>query len=99
MAKRAKTARTRQIRGIKERKLNLPGFSTEASLGLRAGTYRGGPVLGALAPIGGGAVPQLGVLSGVDVGAYLRCRANGGGDLICRFFGGLPPFTIGGLLF
>lgn len=33
-----------------------------------------------------------------DVGAYLRCRANGGGELICRFFGGLPPFTIGGLL-
>jgi hypothetical protein len=101
MAKRTKTARTRQTRGIEERKLNLPGFSAEASLGLRAGNYRRGAVLGASASIGGGAVPQLGVqsLSGVDVGAYLRCRANGGGDLVCRFFGGLPPFTIGGLLF
>jgi hypothetical protein len=95
MAKRAKTARTartRQTRGIKERSLNLPGFSAEASLGLRAGNYRRGAFLGPSALMGGGAEPQLGVqsLSGVDVGAYLRCRANGGG---------LPPFTIGGPLF
>jgi hypothetical protein len=42
---------------------------------------------------------QLGFQSDPDLGAYWRCRANGGSDLICRFFGGLPPFTIGGLLF
>ena len=53
MAKRAKTARTRQTRGIKERKLNLPGFSAEASLGLRAGNYRGRGRPGASASIGG----------------------------------------------
>jgi hypothetical protein len=95
MAKRAKTARTTQ------RKLNLPGFGAEASLGPTASRYHGRTVFGGSALDGGGAVPQLGVhlLSGVDVGAYLRCRANGGGDLVCRFFGGLPPFTIGGLLF
>jgi chemotaxis response regulator CheB len=35
----------------------------------------------------------------IDWGSYLRCKAAGGPELICRFFGGLPPFTIGGLLF
>jgi hypothetical protein len=46
-------------------------------------------------------MPQLGFgsASGGNVGEYLRCKANGGGDLVCRFFAGLPPFTIGGLLF
>ena len=34
-----------------------------------------------------------------DLGSYFRCKAAGGPELICRFFGGLPPFTIGGLLF
>ena len=33
-----------------------------------------------------------------DPFCYHRCRANGGGDLICRVFCGLRPFTIGGLL-
>jgi hypothetical protein len=28
----------------------------------------------------------------------LRCKANGGGELVCRFFAGLPPWTIGGVL-
>lgn len=33
-----------------------------------------------------------------DARCYYRCIANGGHDLICRFFCGLRPFTIGGLL-
>ena len=43
-------------------------------------------------------MPQLGFQSDPDLSAHLRCRANGESDLICSFFGGLPPFTIGGLL-
>ena len=94
MAKRAKTAKAR------ERKPNIPGFGAEASLGPTRSRYCGS-ASGGSALNHGGAVPQLGVgsLSGVDLGAYLRCKANGGGELVCRFFGGLPPFTIGGLLF
>ena len=78
-------------------KLNIPGFNGEVSLGPTVGVYHGRVTSGA----GQTVIPQLGsqLMSGVDVGAYLRCRANGGGDLVCRFFGGLPPFTIGGLLF
>ena len=78
-------------------RLYIPGFNGEASLGPSVGVYQGRGTSGA----GQKVIPQLGSqsLSGVDVGAYLRCRANGGGDLVCRFFGGLPPFTIGGLLF
>jgi len=92
MAKRTKTAKT------KERKLNLPGFGAEASLGPAQSRY-GGTVFAGQG--GAGLMPQLGFgpVSGGDIGDYLRCRANGGGDLVCRFFAGLPPFTIGGLLF
>lgn len=95
MAKRIKIAKT------KERKLNIPGFSADASLGPMVSSYRGGTVFSGSASDGRGLTPQLGLgsLSGVDLGAYLRCKANGGGDLVCRFFGGLPPFTIGGLLY
>ena len=76
-------------------RLNIPGFNGEASLGPTVGVYKGRVTSGTDQKI----MPQLGsqLLSGVDVGAYLICRANGGGDLLCRFFGGLPPFTIGGL--
>jgi hypothetical protein len=80
----------------------MPGFNADASLGASARQYRhnatsGGPS----AQIGSGVVPQFrsNISSDPDIGSYLRCRANGGSDLICRFFGGLPPFTIGGLLF
>jgi len=96
MAKRIKVAKT------KERKLNVPGFGAEASLGPTVSSYRGGAAFSRSASNGGGGLtPQLGLgsVSGVDLGAYLRCKANGGGELVCRFFGGLPPFTIGGLLF
>jgi len=79
--------------------MNVPQFNAYASLGPALGTYRGKVVYGRFPSEGGGGViPQLGFQSDPDLGAYWRYRANGGSDLICRFFGRLPPFTIGGLL-
>ena len=80
--------------------MNMPGFDAESSLGPTMGRYRGKAAYSRFPSEGGaGIMAQLGFQSDPDLGAYLRCRANGGGDLICRFFAGLPPFTIGGLLF
>ena len=80
--------------------MNMPGYTAELALGPGARVYRGAPTFGKLAARGGRAIPQFQIQpGGVDLGSYLRCRANGGDDLTCRFFGGLPPFTIGGLLF
>ena len=80
--------------------MNMPGFGAESSLGPTRGQYQRMPVVGRCPSKGIGAVmPQLRFQSDPDVGSYWRCRLNGGDDLICRFFGGLPPFTIGGLLF
>jgi len=81
--------------------MSLPGFTAEASLGPRTDTYYGKVMPGGALPYRGrGVVPQFSLqLGGIDLGAYLRCRANGGGELVCRFFGGLPPFTVGGRLF
>lgn len=78
----------------------MPGFHAESSLGTATGTYGGAPISGDF-PSGGGVKvePQLRFQSDPDIGSYLRCRANGGSELICRFFGGLPPFTIGRLTF
>ena len=93
MAKRTRTART-------EPRVNLPGFNAEASLGLAQKRYCGsGTAARWVLRSGAGLMPQLGLGWGLggNVGDYLRCRANGGGDLVCRFFAGLPPFTIGGL--
>ena len=81
---------------------NLPGFNAEASLSPALGMYPGMDTLNRFTSNGiGGVIPQFRTQSqsDPDLGSYLRCRANGGGDLVCRFFGGLPPFTIGGLLF
>ena len=79
--------------------MNIPGFDAESSLGPTIGKYMGNVASGSFPSGGSGRVmPQLRFQSDPDLGAYLRCRANGGDDLICRFFGGLPPFTIGGLL-
>ena len=79
--------------------MNMPGFDAELSLSPTMGIYRGKAVCGRFSSKdSGGVMPQLRFQSDPDLGAYWRCRANGGGDLICRFFGGLPPFTIGGLL-
>jgi len=80
--------------------MNMPGFDAELSLGPTMDQYQGG--VGRFPSQGARQVtPQFRfpASSDPDIGSYLRCRANGGGDLVCRFFGGLPPFTIGGLLF
>jgi hypothetical protein len=82
--------------------MNMPGFSAEASLGPTIGIYQGKAVVGRCPSEGIGSVgPQFRFQPELDpdFGAYWRCRLNGGDHLICRFFGGLPPFTIGGLLF
>ena len=79
--------------------MNTPGFDAELSLGPAMGIYQGKAAFGGFSSEGRGKImPQLRFQLGPDVGTYLRCRANGGDDLICRFFGGLPPFTIGGVL-
>ncbi len=79
-------------------KTNLPGFLAEASLVSTLGTYRINTNFDRLESEG--VIPQFRFQfpGDPDVGAYLRCKSNGGGELVCRFFGGLPPFTIGGLL-
>ena len=82
--------------------MNLPGFNAELSLGPSRDKFRGNDAFGSFPSEGGGrVVPQFRfqATSDPDLGSYWRCRANGGNDLVCRFFGGLPPFTIGGLLF
>ena len=81
--------------------MNIPGFEAESSLGPTMVRYQGNAVLGKFPPDSSdGIIPQFRFQAqpDPDLGAYWRCRANGGSDLICRFFGGLPPFTIGGLL-
>jgi len=82
--------------------MNLPGFNAELSLGPTSNRFRANDAFGSFPSEGRARVrPQFRfqATSDPDIGAYLRCRASGGGDLVCRFFGGLPPFTIGGLLF
>jgi hypothetical protein len=79
--------------------MSMPGFGAEASIGPTIHAYRQSAASGGSSSDGAGVTPQFRIVSDPDLGAYLRCRANGGSDLICRFFGGLPPFTIGGLLF
>ncbi len=79
--------------------MNIPQFNAESSLGPTMGIYLGKAVYGRFPSEGsGGVMPQLRFQPDPDLAGYWRCRANGGGDLICRFFSGLPPFTIGGLL-
>lgn len=81
--------------------MNMPGFSAELSLGSTKGHYRVRVALETFSSAGSGPIaPQFRFpsTSDPDLGAYLRCIANGGNELVCRFFGGLPPFTIGGRL-
>jgi hypothetical protein len=79
--------------------MRLPGFNAAASLGAAAHDYQ------SIAPSGKRqsdrqrVVAQLRFGGDPDIGEYLRCKANGGGELVCRFFAGLPPWTIGGVLF
>jgi hypothetical protein len=75
--------------------MSIPGFTAEASLGRTRSPYAG--VAAFAGDSVGGASPQLRFGGDPDLGEYLRCIANGGGELVCRFFGGLPPFTIGRL--
>lgn len=82
--------------------MNVPGFTAELSLDPTIGSYRGSvALLSHSSEAGRRVMPQFRfqAQSDPDLGSYLRCRANGGDDLVCRFFGGLPPFTIGGLFF
>jgi len=80
--------------------MKLPGFTAESSLGPTTGRYQG-TVRIFSSEDARRVMPQFRfqAQSDPDLGSYLRCRAAGGGDLVCRFFGGLPPFTIGGRLF
>ena len=78
--------------------MKMPGFTAELSLASTVNSYQG-----KIASDTWGrdqVLPQfrLGSVGGIDIGAYLRCKANGGSELVCRFFAGLPPFTIGGRL-
>ena len=77
--------------------MNMPGFDAEESLGPTMGTYRGKTVFGGFPSAGRGVMPQL-RFQPEGPACYWRCRGNGADDLICRFFCGLRPFTIGGLL-
>lgn len=81
--------------------MTMPGFSAEASLSPTLKLYGGEAVFGDLPSDGRREVrPQFRfqAQSDPDWGAYWRCRVNGGSELVCRFFGGLPPFTMGGVL-
>jgi hypothetical protein len=77
-------------------KMNMPGFSAESSLGPGVCIYQRNAAFGSSSTEGGGQlVPQLGFGGDPDYGEYWRCRENGGPDLICRFFAGLPPYVLG----
>ena len=77
----------------------MPGFTAERSAGPTTDVYRRRGILASFpSKDTGGVRSQLGFGGDPDLGEYWRCKANGGIDLICRFFAGLPPFTIGGLL-
>jgi hypothetical protein len=79
--------------------MNIPGFNAESSLSPNTSTYREKPGSRRFSAAAGGAVvPQFLIHSGLDLGAYLRCKANGGSETICRFFGGFDFFTIGRFL-
>jgi hypothetical protein len=74
-------------------RMRMPGFTADSSLGPAAGIYRAKAAPDRINRI----TPQIEFQSDPDLGSYWRCRLNGGNELICRFFAGLPPFTIGRL--
>jgi hypothetical protein len=79
--------------------MNIPGFNAELSISPISCEYHETDRSGGLAKEARKQViPQFGIQSDPDLGAYWRCRFNGGSELICRFFGGLPSFSIGGVL-
>jgi hypothetical protein len=59
---------------------------------------RGGVSTDAAVGAGQGILPQHRVLWTRKALCYYRCVHAGHPDLICRFFCGVRPFTIGGLL-
>ena len=81
--------------------MNMPGFDAELSLGPTMDRYRGVVANTFPSQTARRVTPQFRfqAQSDPDLGSYLRCLENGGGDLVCRFFGGLPPFTIGRYFF
>lgn len=81
--------------------MTMPGFGAESSLDPALKLYGGKSAFVNIHLDGDRKVtPQFRfpATSDPDLGAYLKCIANGGNELVCRFFGGLPPFTIGGRL-
>jgi hypothetical protein len=85
--------------------MSMPGFTAELSLAKGRHAFRyvvptsDLGVVSEITPQMRFALQQRRFGGDPDLGSYFRCRAAGGPDLICRFFAGLPPFTIGGLLF
>jgi len=78
--------------------MKLPGFTAESSLRPAIDIYYGKPVPGGFPSDGRRkVVPQLPFQQG-GAACYWNCRGNRVDDLTCRFFCGLRPFTIGGLL-
>jgi hypothetical protein len=83
----------------------LPGFNAETSVYKTGRVYhfvnafsqtsnfsRTMGAVSAALPIGPGGSPSGGAA------CYWNCRGNAVDDLTCRFFCGLPPFRVGGLL-
>src|SRR5260370_11919316 len=81
--------------------VRLPGFTAEAALGPATAWRAGRSSFIRPAAAVRGVTPQFAsrAMSGVDLGAYWRCRPNGVGDLVSPFFSRLPPFTTRSLLF
>ena len=72
--------------------MNMPGFGAESCLSPTMGIYRGKAVYGRFPSEGsGGVMPQLGFQSDPDLGAYWRCRANGGAISYAVFLAGFLP--------
>ena len=76
--------------------MRIPGFTAESSLGPTKARYQGN-VAASSSKGSGRIVPQFrfAATSDPDLGSYLRCIENGGPELVCRFFGGMRPWTIG----
>ena len=85
--------------------MRMPGFAAELSLARGRHEFRtvARPgsigVVAEVRPQMRFALQQRRFGGDPDLGSYFRCKAAGGPELVCRFFAGLPPFTIGGLLF
>jgi hypothetical protein len=79
--------------------MNMPGFDAESSLGTTMGIYRGRPFAADFLQKAAEELCRNLVSSRIRIWARTGdAERMGGSDLICRFFDGLPPFTIGGLL-